>query len=120
MKAILASFRILTLLAILAATSVALPAAHAGLYGAYFGGIPDSSAAPDGGVPLREVKPDSPAAEAGLQPGDVIMKFGGVSIRSVDELRLTVQSQRPEEPVPVIYIRQGKERQTEVTLKAKW
>jgi putative serine protease PepD len=97
-----------------------LPSAYGGLYGAYFGGIPDESASGGAGVLLGQVKPGSPADDAGLQAGDVILEFGGVPVNSADELLKAVRTQRPEEPIPVTYIRQGEEHQTYVTLKAQW
>ncbi|HVN89646.1 MAG TPA: DegQ family serine endoprotease [Candidatus Binataceae bacterium] len=37
------------------------------------------------GVVIRNVKPDSPAAEAGLQPGDVILEVDSTKVASADE-----------------------------------
>ena len=41
----------------------------------YIVGVP--GVPPDGPVNLAEVAPDSPAAAAGLQPGDMIVSFDG-------------------------------------------
>src|SRR6202050_4090704 len=37
------------------------------------------------GVVVRNIKPDSPAADAGLQPGDVILEVENTKVRSADE-----------------------------------
>ena len=42
------------------------------------------------GVFITEVAQDSPAAEAGLQKGDIIMKFDGSSVSSMEDLRDTL------------------------------
>ena len=39
---------------------------------------------------VQSVNPDSRAAEAGLQPGDVIERVGRQQVASVDELRTAV------------------------------
>jgi regulator of sigma E protease len=42
-------------------------------------------------VQFREVAPDMPAAQAGIKPGDRIMKIGGVSWPTEDQVRQTIQ-----------------------------
>ncbi len=59
---------------------------------------------------VREVQEDSPAAEAGFQPGDRIVSVEGQRVRAFDELRLLVQ-QSPGSPIRVGVDRDG-ERQT--------
>jgi putative serine protease PepD len=120
MKVVSHTLRFLVPLVMLVGITAGLPSAYAGLHGAYFGGIPDESASSGAGVLLGEVKPGSPADDAGLQTGDVILEFGGVPVNSADELLKAVRTQRPEEPVAVTYVRQGQEHQTYVTLKAQW
>ncbi len=44
------------------------------------------------GLVILEVEPDSPAAEKGLQPGDVITDAGGRPVRSVADLRAAVRA----------------------------
>ena len=56
-------------------------------------GVPDRS-----GVVVAEVKDGSPAAEAGIQPGDVIVQVNRKPVHSVDELRRSLAAQKPGEP----------------------
>ncbi len=45
----------------------------------------------DYGAVVNEVRPDSPAAKAGIQKNDVIVEFDGERVRSVAELRRLVR-----------------------------
>ena len=47
------------------------------------------------GVVVTEVRPDSPAEAAGLQTGDVILKFGGKVVKSPRELQMIVERCEP-------------------------
>ncbi len=47
------------------------------------------------GVVITDVNPVSPAAEAGLAPGDVITEVNGKDVTSVDEMRSTVDQAKP-------------------------
>ena len=67
------------------------------------------------GVMVRGVMPDSPAAVAGMQEGDVIFKFGGDDIFTVDGLRYSVADTLVGAEVDVIVFREGKK----LTLKAR-
>lgn len=48
------------------------------------------------GVRVRYVYPESPAAQAGLQPGDKVTHFEGVPIQHADQLRLLVANLLPQ------------------------
>lgn len=85
-------------------------------YGAYFGSIPDFSELPIPGVRLSGVRPGSPAEKAGLQAGDIIVKFAGVTIRNLDDLLYALRSKRPGDTVEVLYLRDGQEHQAKATL----
>ena len=60
-----------------------------------------------GGVLVRSVQPDSPAAEAGLMPGDVITAVGATPVRSVDNFRDIVAELEDGESVPLRLMRRG-------------
>jgi C-terminal processing protease CtpA/Prc len=57
------------------------------------------------GVLVVDVAPGTPAAIAGIRPGDVIMNLDRVSVRSVDELRAGIS--RAGDALPVTLVRRG-------------
>ena len=61
------------------------------------------------GVLVVEVAPGTPAALAGIRPGDVITRLDQVAVRSVEEFRFGVSM--AEESLPVTLIREGDSRQ---------
>ena len=70
------------------------------------------------GVVLSEITPDSPAAEAGLQDGDVLTSFDGTTVTENTELVALVRKLAPGSSVTVVYERDGQEESTQVTLAA--
>ena len=71
---------------------------------------------PSGGVLVRDVGPGS-AADAGVQPGDVLLTIGEKPVNSVEGLRGLVSSLPAHKPVPLLVKRQGTE--LFLALKAK-
>jgi serine protease Do len=69
------------------------------------------------GALVNEVTPDSAAAAAGIQAGDVIISFSGTKVDDVRHLRLMAARTPPGQTVPVIVLRDGKEKKLSVTLK---
>ena len=59
------------------------------------------------------VQADSPAAKAGIQPGDQITRFGTADIRTWEHLEMAVAS-RPEREVDVTVLRGGREERLKV------
>lgn len=57
------------------------------------------------GVRLDRVDPSLPADMAGIKPGDVVIEFGGVPIRTPEELRARVRRAIPYQPVDVVVMR---------------
>ncbi len=80
----------------------------------YFGSIPDY-AAQVVGVQLNGVREKSPAAKAGLKTGDIIVKFGDTTVKSVQDYTLALQNYKPGDEVDIVVQRGG---QT-LTLRAK-
>jgi predicted metalloprotease with PDZ domain len=56
---------------------------------------------------IAEVRPNSPAAAAGLEDGDVITSFGGTKLTPANLLR-TVSRYKPGDRVPLVVQRDGK------------
>ena len=61
------------------------------------------------GALVANTDPKGPARSAGIQAGDVIVKFDGANIKDAHELPKLVASAQVGEDVPVIVFRQGKE-----------
>jgi serine protease Do len=68
------------------------------------------------GAVVQSVSPDSAASKAGLEPGDVIIGWGGKPVTSRDELVRMVVSTRPGTTVPVRIMRDRMERTISVTV----
>jgi len=69
------------------------------------------------GALIVEVVSDSPADAAGLQEGDVIIKFDDEEIKTADELVAAIQSHKAGDIVEITFVRGGEKPQTtEATL----
>lgn len=68
------------------------------------------------GVLVLEVSPDSPASEAGLRAGDVIVRLGQTPIKTAAEVQQVVGATSPGETLAVEVLRQGQRRQLQVIL----
>jgi serine protease Do len=73
---------------------------------------------PQGGALVQIVLEGSPAAEAGLAPGDVVVRAAGRVVSGRPDLVAAVRSLRPQDPLDVEYERNGRTRRATVTLKA--
>jgi regulator of sigma E protease len=62
---------------------------------------------------IGAVQPGSPAESAGLQPGDVITRFGTADIATWEHLDMAVAA-RPERDVDVVVIRNGSEQRLRI------
>jgi len=85
----------------------------------YLGADPDLSASSISGVRLSAINPGSPAEKAGLQVGDIIVKLGTVAIKNPEDFIVALKSTTPNRPAEVIYLRQGKESRTKVSLEPR-
>jgi serine protease Do/serine protease DegQ len=68
------------------------------------------------GVVITDVKPDSPAAKAGLKHNDVILALNDKAVESVEDLRLLISETAPGTEVAIKISRDGRERTIKVTL----
>ena len=71
------------------------------------------------GVYLREVSRGGPAAEAGLEPGDIITALDGVELDGNHPFINELLKHEPGETVEVTFWRDGETRQTEVILEER-
>ena len=62
------------------------------------------------GVVVREVREGSPAADAGLRPGDVISEVNRKPVKSVDDLRKAMDAQKPGTTALLLVHREGSAR----------
>ena len=63
------------------------------------------------GAYVGSVRPDSPAARAGLLPGDIVDELSGIPVRNAGDLERIAASRRPGQPTSVP-LRRGDERRT--------
>ena len=95
------------------------PGRPRGAYGAYFGVIPEFGEATRPGVAISGVRPASPAEKAGLKAGDVILRFGGVDVKTLEDLTFALRSKRAGDRVVVTIVREGQTREVEATLEER-
>jgi S1-C subfamily serine protease len=68
------------------------------------------------GILVMEVGDGTPAAKAGLQPGDVIVRLDDKPIDTVEDLFGELRQHRPGDRVTLTLIRDGREQQRTATL----
>lgn len=71
------------------------------------------------GLLIDAVIPDSPAAEAGLKAGDVIVALDGKKIKNFSEFRFKIAEHNPGNTVKLDFIREGAKNTASVKLAAK-
>ncbi len=74
--------------------------AGGGGYGSYLGTIPDYLQT-EGGVLLSGVRSKSPADQAGLRAGDVIVRFDGVRVDNIYDYTFALRSRKPGQQVRI-------------------
>lgn len=82
-------------------------------FNVYVGTIPDYGYTD--GFKITGTSPGSPAENAGMQDGDILLRFGTTEISSIYDYMTALSRHKPQEEVPVV-IRRGEE---EVTLTVK-
>jgi serine protease DegQ len=68
------------------------------------------------GVVVLSVVGGGPAAQAGLRPGDVIVRLDDANVDTVEDLFGELRQRRPGSQVRLTFVRDGRERQATVTL----
>ncbi|QRP65309.1 Do family serine endopeptidase [Rhodanobacter sp. FDAARGOS 1247] len=68
------------------------------------------------GAAVVDVSPDSGAAKAGIQPGDIILSYNGQPLQQASDLPPLVGMTKPGSKVPVEILRNGKKQTLDVTI----
>ena len=66
------------------------------------------------GALLAQIEPDSPAAKAGLLPGDVVIRLDGVEINGVDDLIRVLDRDRIDRTLAMDVLRMGRLREIDI------
>ena len=70
----------------------------------------------DGGMPVQDVRPDSPAAAAGLRKGDVVVALGAFPVANIHDYTFALRHFAAGDQVPVVLLRDGRRLQLTATL----
>jgi aminopeptidase N len=80
-----------------------------------FGSIPDFNYTGDG-VRVSGVIPESPAAQAGLKEGDLLVEFAGIAVDDLRSFSGILKGLSPGDEVDVVYLRDGERHTATVTV----
>lgn len=92
-----------------------IPSGGGGGYGPYFGSIPDFAEVPNG-VRFADIRPGSPAGDAGIEAGDILTEFDGKPIENLYDFTYALRETQVGQTVTVKVLRGEEERSFEVTL----
>lgn len=95
-----------------------------GYLGVMFDGVSETLAnaldVPRGSAQITSVNPDTPAEEAGLEAGEVIVAVDGQQLSNFNQLRTIVSNKRPGDSVRLTVVNQdGEERRVTVELASR-
>jgi putative serine protease PepD len=68
------------------------------------------------GALIQEVAPDSPAAKAGIRPGDLVVTIDGKAVENYSELVIAIRNHQPGDKVTLGVVRGGSETTVTATL----
>jgi len=68
------------------------------------------------GLMIAELHPDSPFRKAGLRVGDVVVGISGVPVNTPQELYFRMATEAINQKAPVLFLRDGKERESDVLM----
>ena len=77
-----------------------------GGYGPYLGTVPDFGEVEGGGLRLSGVRAGSPADEAGLRAGDVVVEFAGKQVLNIYDYTYALREHAPGDTV-IIKVRRA-------------
>ena len=90
-------------------------AQRSGGYGAWLGTVPDFTPV-DHGVLLAGVTEGSPASEAGLRKGDILVGIGDADVGTLQAFTDVLRAHRPGDEVLLRFIRDGRALEAPVVL----
>jgi S1-C subfamily serine protease len=82
----------------------------------YLGTIPDMAQSETPGLRLTGVRTGSPAGQAGLMAGDIIVELGGKPVKDLYEYSDALYSHQPGEQVKIVVLRKNERVTLTVTL----
>jgi serine protease Do len=74
----------------------------------------------DRGNLVEKVQADSPAAKAGIQPGDKIRQVGNIPVLSFADMQQGLEEAPREGKLSLVYRRDGKDREATLQLAPRW
>ena len=74
-------------------------------------GLPNTN-----GALINKVNPNGPADKAGIEPGDVVVEFGGKPVKDSDSLVAMVVNTKPGTSVPIVVYRNNQRRALNVVI----
>jgi hypothetical protein len=101
-----------------AAAASSQSSSSGGGYGPYLGTIPDMTPR-DFGLRLTGVREGSPAAIAGLEPGDVVVEFDGNPIADIYAYTYALQAKQAGDDVVIVVERNGERSSVTATLGSR-
>ena len=100
----------------IAARSAAAIVQHKPLQTGFLGVSTGDPTSGRGGALVQDVTPNSPAAKAGLQAGDLVVALDGQAVTSQDDLVSRIRDHKPGDRVTLKVVRDGKEQTVTATL----
>jgi aminopeptidase YwaD len=92
------------------------PRGGGGGYGPVFGIVPAFGDDGPAGVKVTGVRSGSPAEKAGVRAGDVIVKFAGVDVKTLEDLTFVLRGRRAGDEIQVVVLRDGREQTVRAVL----
>ena len=81
--------------------------------------MPEFGESERSGVRVGGVRAGSPAERAGVRQGDVIVAFGGLTVRTLEDFTFALRGRRPGDRVEVTVLREGAQRRFDAVLEER-